>query len=519
MGTNITKNNQGTRRIKGIWVLLFFYTVLLTIAIVVATVIGEKRQEKYYLAKEVLDDGRLIEAKELFQDLGNYKDSKELLEEIDNQIRISIETEKKYLLAKQYINDGNYYDAVILLESNIDYKDSRELLTEARYLLAIDYFGNEEYQKAKDLFMKTQPYGDSLKYLDKIYVRIGEDSKAKLYDEAVKEYKSGDFESARTDFLVLGNYRNSLDYVQKCNDILRRLDLKQTLFAGICNCGALRPDTGSVIAVGDNSINQIDVEEWKDINSIDNYHVLTIGLLDDGTVKVAGRYDFDFDETGGEYVNTDGWNDIVDVAAGQQFVLALRKDGTVLFGGHKDGKIEEVKNWDNITAIDAGYDFAVGLAKDKTLKFSGKVQKLSQEYNQNTDKWKNVVNISCSGGSNDPKHGGYGHIVGLNSDGTVVAIGDNSFGQCDVTEWKDIIKVRTGDWYTVGLKKDGGILITGNNSPHSKYIDHEKLDMCKNIIDIAAGFGETICVDADGNLTAFGFDESGWANLPDNIFR
>jgi alpha-tubulin suppressor-like RCC1 family protein len=31
------------------------------------------------------------------------------------------------------------------------------------------------------------------------------------------------------------------------------------------------------------------------------------------------------------------------------------------------------------------------------------------------------------------------HTVGLKSDGTVVAVGNNEFGQCDVGSWRDIL--------------------------------------------------------------------------------
>lgn len=30
------------------------------------------------------------------------------------------------------------------------------------------------------------------------------------------------------------------------------------------------------------------------------------------------------------------------------------------------------------------------------------------------------------------------HTIGLKSDGTVVAVGDNEFGQCNVNDWRDI---------------------------------------------------------------------------------
>ncbi|MHC4911482.1 MAG: RCC1-like domain-containing protein, partial [Planctomycetota bacterium] len=36
---------------------------------------------------------------------------------------------------------------------------------------------------------------------------------------------------------------------------------------------------------------------------------------------------------------------------------------------------------------------------------------------------------------------GYCHTVGLKTDGTAVAVGCNSNGQCDVSGWTDIVQV------------------------------------------------------------------------------
>jgi hypothetical protein len=58
---------------------------------------------------------------------------------------------------------------------------------------------------------------------------------------------------------------------------------------------------------------------------------------------------------------------------------------------------------------------------------------------------------------------GSNHIVGLKSDGTVVAFGVNSIGQGDVSEWTDIIAISVGSAHTVGLKSDGTVVATGWN--------------------------------------------------------
>ena len=45
--------------------------------------------------------------------------------------------------------------------------------------------------------------------------------------------------------------------------------------------------------------------------------------------------------------------------------------------------------------------------------------------------------------------GGMTTTVGLKTDGTVVAVGQNEYGQCDVSEWTDIVAVAAGDFHTV----------------------------------------------------------------------
>ncbi|MCR8842531.1 hypothetical protein NQ117_02445 [Paenibacillus sp. SC116] len=55
------------------------------------------------------------------------------------------------------------------------------------------------------------------------------------------------------------------------------------------------------------------------------------------------------------------------------------------------------------------------------------------------------------------------HTVGLKSDGTVTAVGDNKNGQCDVSGWRDMVAVAAGCAHTLGLKSDGTVLAVGDN--------------------------------------------------------
>ena len=52
-------------------------------------------------------------------------------------------------------------------------------------------------------------------------------------------------------------------------------------------------------------------------------------------------------------------------------------------------------------------------------------------------------------------------MAGLKEDGTVVAAGYNEYGQCNVSDWKDIVAISAGDGYTLGLKTDGKVVTAG----------------------------------------------------------
>lgn len=49
------------------------------------------------------------------------------------------------------------------------------------------------------------------------------------------------------------------------------------------------------------------------------------------------------------------------------------------------------------------------------------------------------------------------HTIGIKEDGTVVAVGDNSFGQLNVSSWTNIKAIAAGDLHTVGIKEDGTV--------------------------------------------------------------
>ena len=100
------------------------------------------------------------------------------------------------------------------------------------------------------------------------------------------------------------------------------------------------------------------------------------------------------------------------------------------------------------------------------------------------------------------------HTLGLKSNGTVVATGYNSEGQCAVEEWYDIIAASSLGYHTIGLKNDGTVIATGSNASGQCNVDG-----WNNIVAVSAGGAHTIGLKSDGTVIATGSNLSGQCNV------
>ena len=91
------------------------------------------------------------------------------------------------------------------------------------------------------------------------------------------------------------------------------------------------------------------------------------------------------------------------------------------------------------------------------------------------------------------------HTVLLRNDGTVLAAGDDSFGQCDVGSWTDVIAVAAGAYHTVGLRADGTVLATGDDS-----LGQCAVGDIRGAVKIAAHGFDTVVLCQDGAILSMG---------------
>ncbi len=94
---------------------------------------------------------------------------------------------------------------------------------------------------------------------------------------------------------------------------------------------------------------------------------------------------------------------------------------------------------------------------------------------------------------------GLHHTVALRADGTCVAFGSNDYGQCNVSQWENIVKLAAGRYFTLGLCADGTVVACGSNLAGQCNVSEYR-----NVIDVAACDQTAVLMFADGTLRAQG---------------
>lgn len=249
---------------------------------------------------------------------------------------------------------------------------------------------------------------------------------------------------------------------------------------------------GTVAAYCENSENLFDVSNWQGMTSINSNGEFITGLREDGTVAAcSARNEINCDIL-------EQWTDTASIVSYCEEIWGICKNGTVNYYGknvedwkyitdaknvvrikplavgflamaifYGDGSAEIVKRgsmnvevkWDNAVEIIADcYGRLVVLQNDGevfTYILSGS-SPYGKVYDRET-KWDGIVSI----------YEGFSHVVGLRSNGTVVAeyYGDcdDYNGQCNVSDWRNIIAVYAVNFLTVGIRADGSIVYCGED--------------------------------------------------------
>lgn len=235
----------------------------------------------------------------------------------------------------------------------------------------------------------------------------------------------------------------------------------------------------------------------------------------------------------------DDINDVIDIAAGAYFALALKRDGTVwAWGDNENGQLGnddcdesevplQVPGLDNMIAVAAGYYHTVTLKSDGTVwawgnNIDGQLGngKYGDSKNYTPRQVKGLDKIIAITAAKT-------YTLALRSDGTVWGWGDNSDGQLgnDLYSEKSVpvrvgtldgvVAISAGTSHAMALKSDGTVWMWGESDCDQLRKDDKKNSAIPSQVigvdhgvAIAVGNSHSIVLRSDGTVWAWGENRS-----------
>ncbi len=185
-------------------------------------------EEQYEAAQALFEAGDYEAAYEAFKALGKYSDSRNLADRSkkkwdDAQYHVALELQKA----------GSFQEAIAIYESLGDHRNSRKNIKEcktgiqrAEYKRAKELYNAGDYQAAKEAFEALDRFEDSRQYLKLAQEAIAAQEQAALelsyYEKGLELEASGDYEAARDAFIEAGDTKDATDRIHAVSDVYRR---------------------------------------------------------------------------------------------------------------------------------------------------------------------------------------------------------------------------------------------------------------------------------------------------------
>ncbi|MDD5529694.1 MAG: FlgD immunoglobulin-like domain containing protein [bacterium] len=243
-------------------------------------------------------------------------------------------------------------------------------------------------------------------------------------------------------------------------------------------------------------------------------------------------------------VQTLNLTNIIAISAGTMHSLALKSDSTVwAWGDNSYGEIGDNTNGNkrdqpvrtnlltNVIAIAAGMQYSLALKSDDTVWAWGNNGCGELGDNSTTDRDQpvqtniltNVIAIAAGGATT-----GYGHSLALKSDGTVWAWGYNGYGQLGIGDTTDrwqpvqitiltnVSAIAAGMLHSLALKSDSTVWAWGWNafgelgdSTTTDRWQPVRTNILNNIIAISTGYAHSLALKSDSTVWAWGYNYAG----------
>ena len=267
----------------------------------------------------------------------------------------------------------------------------------------------------------------------------------------------------------------------------------------VSSVAVLTPLNSLVVSWGDNTYGQTNQPaDLTNVVAVAGGYDFSLALQANGTVGAWG-YNGD-----GETNVPAGLSNVLAVAAGSFHCLALESNGTVVaWGNNGYGQTKLPAGLSNVVAIAGGQYFSLALQDNGTLAAWGNNSSGQTKVPAGLS---NVVAVAA----------GLYHCLALQGNGTVVAWGDNTYGETHVpADLSNVVAIAAGASCSLALQKNGAVRAWGNNS----YGQTNVPAGLSNVVAIAAGpnSGSCLALQGNGTVVAWGDNTFGETNVPSGL--
>lgn len=272
------------------------------------------------------------------------------------------------------------------------------------------------------------------------------------------------------------------------------------LFALVAALSQHNAPAGSVVAWGSLSGTNMPAGLASETNyaAISEVIYTCLALRADGTVVAWG----DLSSVSPQMTN------IVAIAAGFGYQVALKANGTLVFNGAASSAsaTNPPAGLSNVVAIGAGRAHTIALRSDGTLvNFGTYWNSAGPELTMPVPaSLTNIVAVSA----------GYDHDLLLRSDGSLLVWGWNGNGQTNVPPGlTNVTLIAAGGDDNLVLTEGGALVSWGRNNWGQTNVP----DGLTNIVSIASGSSHNFVLHVDGTITAWGWNDYGQCNIPASL--
>lgn len=201
------------------------------------------------------------------------------------------------------------------------------------------------------------------------------------------------------------------------------------------------------------------------------------------------------------------WTDIVALSAGDDFVLGLRADGTVVAAGDYAAadagySLHAAEEWENIVALAVGGDYALGVESDGTVRYAAQ----PTGDMGGVAAWKGVQGASANAllaAALDEN----GTPVLWSCEETLWRMGDF---RAEARHWRNLARLSVGESVIAGVDRDGKVYAAGGLSEE----ELSRLRQSPAVRQAVAGGERVLVLEETGTVALYAGDAAEWDLAP-----